>query len=160
MPPTLFGAAWTLLFYSSVSVRFCVALFILVVVVVVVVVVLLLLLLLLPPLLKVLCTTSSAYSGTVTCLTVSFWRVFFSYSHIQSAQKPLPINTLGTFDHTCLQMPMGLKAYTFKAHKASGGKMGQKCKKCRLGEVFGQIVYRNTQISKHFLGTEPGGKSR
>ena len=38
--------------------------------------------------------------------------------------------------------------------------MDKQSKKYSLGEVFGQIEDRNTQISKHFLGTEPGGKSR
>ena len=38
--------------------------------------------------------------------------------------------------------------------------MDEQSKKYSLEEVFVQIVYRNTQISKHFLGTKPGGKSR
>ena len=42
-----------------------------------------------------------------------FWRVFFSSLYIQSAQKPLPNNTLGTFDYTCLKMSMSLNAYRF-----------------------------------------------
>ena len=36
--------------------------------------------------------------------------------------------------------------------------MDKQSKKYSLGEVFGQIVYRNTQISKHFLGTDSQAK--
>ncbi len=84
------------------------------------------------------------------------WESFFELFYIQSAQKPLPNNTFGTFDHTCLQMSMGLKAYTFKAHRHLEARWAKSAKSA-LWERFLGRLYIGIQT---FLRDRLIGKSR
>ena len=89
---------------------------------------------------------------------VSVWRVFLSYSYLQSAQKPLPINTFGTFGHTCLQMSMGLIAYTFKAHRHLEARWAKSAKSALWERFLGRLYIGIQTFLSVFAGPSPVAK--
>ena len=84
-----------------------------------------------------------------------FLRGVFSYSHIQSARKPLSNYTLGTFDHTCLQMPMGLNAYKFKAHRHTDARLTKSAKSALWRRFLNRFYIRIHQFLSIFEGASP-----
>jgi len=69
---------------------------------------------------------------------VLFWRGFELFPYT-ICSKPLPNNTFGTFDHTCLQMSMGLKAYTFKAHRHLEARWAKSAKSALWERFLGRL---------------------